>query len=265
LQVAQLRNKYCAVVWRRSIIIDDHNFIFIIRSRLPNRDRYPKQYREKYGGSMIPWMSVIVRIARAVVIIILGVVSAAQADLITSIQTSGSSTHGDMASQKESVRPNPRFTNPDGTTPVTGSVVVDQLTGLMWLRDANCIKTNYASFDKDGRPGDGAVGWRHVLSFVAGINAGTYPNCGSGKTDWRIPTRKELTGLINDGFSKSVSWLNDPAQGFINAQADDYWSTDAYPYAALATARGIQMYDSGLNEDDMTYYYFYVWPVRSGK
>lgn len=198
------------------------------------------------------------------VIILMGAVASAQADS-ASIQTASASTHGDPASQKDSGRPNPRFTNPDGTAPIAGSVVVDQLTGLMWLRDANCIKTNYASFDKDGKAGDGAVGWRNVLSFVAGINSEKYPDCGGGKTDWRIPSRKELTGLISDGLSKSMSWLNDPAQGFSNAQADDYWATDAYPYAALATARGIQMYDSGMNDDDMTYYYFYVWPVRSGK
>jgi Protein of unknown function (DUF1566) len=210
-------------------------------------------------------ISMIARVVHIVVIIILGIVSAAQADLLTSSQTSSSSTTVAMVSQKDSIRTNARFTNPDGTAPITGSVVVDQLTGLMWLRDANCIKTNYTSFDNDGTSGDGAVGWRHVLSFVAGINSGKYPDCGGGRTDWRIPNRKELTGLINDGFSKSVSWLNDPAQGFINAQADDYWATYAYPYAALATARGIQMYDSGLNDDDMTYYYFYVWPVRSGK
>jgi hypothetical protein len=209
--------------------------------------------------------SLIVCLACVAVIIIMGTVSAAQADLLASGQTSISSTNADVVSRKDSVRQNPRFTNPDGTTPVTGSVVVDQLTGLMWLRDANCIKTNYTSFDKDGKAGDGAVGWRHVLSFVAGINSGKYPNCGDGKTDWRIPNRKELTGLINDGLSMSVAWLNDSAQGFSNAQADDYWSTDAYPYAALATARGLQMYDSGMNGDDITYYYFYVWPVRSGK
>ena len=210
-------------------------------------------------------MSTIVSVVRVVVIIIVGTAAAAQADMLTTRQTSSSSTNVDVVSQKDNVRPNPRFTNPDGATPIAGSVVVDQLTGLMWLRDANCIKTNYASFDTDGTSGDGAVTWRHVLAFVEGINAGKYSNCGDGKTDWRIPNRKELISLINDGLSKSVSMLNDPAQGFSNVQADDYWATDAYPYAALATARGLSMYDSGMNGDEITYYYFYVWPVRSEK
>ena len=43
--------------------------------------------------------------------------------------------------------PVPRFTdNEDG-------MVTDNLTGLMWLKDANCIATNYPGFDTDGTAG----------------------------------------------------------------------------------------------------------------
>ena len=43
--------------------------------------------------------------------------------------------------QKGVVWPAPRFTdNEDGT-------ITDNLTGLMWLKDANCIATNYPGFD----------------------------------------------------------------------------------------------------------------------
>ena len=46
--------------------------------------------------------------------------------------------------------PNPRFTNNgDGT-------MTDNLTGLMWLRDANCMMTKYPSFDRDSGWDDGA-------------------------------------------------------------------------------------------------------------
>ena len=157
--------------------------------------------------------------------------------------------------------PNPRFTNPDGTAPVTGSVVVDQLTGLMWLKDANCISTNYASFDNDGTPGDGRVTWQHALDFVAGINAGTYSLCGGGHTDWRLPNRKELRSLANYGQANTVTWLN--TQGFGNVRANYYWSstTDA---ATIARAVDVPMYDGSVTAysktgDD------YVWPVRSGQ
>ena len=54
--------------------------------------------------------------------------------------------------------PNPRFTNPDGTTPVTGVVVLDRLTGLMWTKDANLPS--------------GAVTWPAALSYVATMNSG---------------------------------------------------------------------------------------------
>ena len=90
--------------------------------------------------------------------------------------------------------PNPRFTdNGDGT-------ITDNLTGLIWLKDANCIATNYPGFDNDGTAGDGMVTWQHALDFVAGINDGTYPLCGAGKTDWRLPNVRELHSLIHYGF-----------------------------------------------------------------
>jgi hypothetical protein len=208
----------------------------------------------------------IIIIAALTMVLITGFVHAAPVDPPLTAPTISGASGNEVVALNERVRPSgPRFTNPDGTAPITGKVIMDQLTGLMWLRDANCIKTNYASFDNDGTKGDGAVTWRHVLAFVAGINAGKYPDCGDGRTDWRIPNRKELTSLINDGQAKYASWLNDPAQGFRNVQADRYWETDAYPYAALMVLGGLPMYDSGMNMEDMSYYYFHVWPVRSGK
>ena len=79
-----------------------------------------------------------------------------------------------------------RFTdNGDGT-------ITDRFTGLMWLKDINCIATNYPGFDNDEDAGDGAVTWQHALDFVAGINGGTYPLCAAGYTDWRLPNINEL-------------------------------------------------------------------------
>jgi hypothetical protein len=157
--------------------------------------------------------------------------------------------------------PTPRFTNLDGTTPVTGSVVVDQLTGLMWLKDANCISTDYASFDNDGTAGDGAVTWQHALDFVAGINAGTYPNCGGGYTDWRLPNRKELRSLANYGQMNSATWLN--TQGFSNVQANGYWSSTTYA-GDTTSAWYVNMYYGIVNASNKANN-DYVWPVRSGQ
>jgi hypothetical protein len=96
--------------------------------------------------------------------------------------------------------PSPRFTdNGNGT-------ITDNLTGLIWLKNANCIGVSYPGFDQVGTVGDGAVNWQNALDFVAGINAGTY-DCGdtSGeggthRTDWRLPNIRELFSLIDFAF-----------------------------------------------------------------
>jgi hypothetical protein len=114
--------------------------------------------------------------------------------------------------------PSPRFRdNGEGT-------VTDNLTGLVWLKDANCMATGYFGFDTDGTLGDGAVTWQHALDFVAGINNGTYSNCGAGQTDWRLPNINELESLFDAGQGGTSVWLN-YYQGFNNVQSYYYWSS----------------------------------------
>jgi len=84
--------------------------------------------------------------------------------------------------------PSPRFTdNSDGT-------VTDELTGLMWLKDANCPNTI--------RP------WQRGLTDVVELNAGGKMNnrackdySGTPYSDWRLPTVTELQSLIHFGYS----------------------------------------------------------------
>lgn len=93
--------------------------------------------------------------------------------------------------------PSPRLVdNQDGT-------VSDNLTGLMWLKDANCMATNYPGFDADDPAADGKVTWQHALDFVAAINAGAYPLCAAGRQDWRLPNIVEMHSL-ND-YSQGAS------------------------------------------------------------
>lgn len=99
----------------------------------------------------------------------------------------------DGALQKGVVWPSPRFTVSDDT-------VIDNLTGLMWLKDANCMATHYPSLGSSWLPG--GVSWQGALDFVRGINDGTYPDCRAGWTDWRLPNQNELTSL-NDVSQKS--------------------------------------------------------------
>ncbi len=146
--------------------------------------------------------------------------------------------------------PNPRFTdNSDGT-------VTDNLTGLVWLKNANCASTTRA--------------WAVALTDVANLNiagtmnsndCGDISNGGTYQTDWRLPNRKELRSLVNYGLSDVATWLID--QGFTSVQANYYWSaTYAAPHSYNAWM--VNMFNGTVNASVKVLPY-YVWPVRAGQ
>jgi len=177
-------------------------------------------------------------------------------------EISCSGTGQDGETQKGVAFPNPRFTdNGDGT-------VTDNLTGLVWLKNANCIQTNYPGFDADNTAGDGRVLWQHALDFVSGINAGTYSNCGGGFTDWRLPNVKELQSLVHYGYYDPAlpntvgtgHWTSgDP---FTNVQSDDYWSATSN-IGSPSNGWYVVMYYGYVRQVNKNNYN-YVWPVRGG-
>jgi hypothetical protein len=144
-----------------------------------------------------------------------------------------------------------RFTdNGDGT-------VTDTHTRLIWLKDTNCIATQYPDFDQDGITGDGKVTWQHALDFEKGINNGTYPLCGAGHTDWRLPNVYEAQ-IASDVFSPV------PLHPFILPQLPwvAWWTSTThltmftYAYSSYGGVGG------GYNlKTDTT---LGVWPVRGG-
>ena len=149
--------------------------------------------------------------------------------------------------------PSPRFSdNGDGT-------VRDTLTGLIWLKDANCMETQYAGFDNDGTAGDGRVTWQHALDFVLGVNySGTYPNCGAGLTNWHLPNRKELLSLHDYAQDNPILPSGYP---FTNVNIDFYWSS-----TTKAGSTNIAWRDSleeGFMLGDFKTAHNYVWPVHS--
>ncbi|MCK5524749.1 MAG: DUF1566 domain-containing protein, partial [Thiomargarita sp.] len=154
----------------------------------------------------------------------------------------------------------PRFTeNSDGT-------VTDNLTGLIWLQKANCIQSDYSSFDTDGTNGDGKVTWEHALDFVIGINDGTYSNCGASQTDWRLPNVKEFQSLINFGYASpalsnaagTAIWTDGDA--FSGVQTSYYWSSTTYASNSIY-AWYVSLGNGHVNNDYKTNTY-YIWPVR---
>jgi len=120
--------------------------------------------------------------------------------------------------------PSPRFSaDGDGT-------LTDNLTGLMWLADTNCVFTNYPEFDNDigyfdppGTLADGKLFWSSALYFVSQVNAGAYPNCASGYNDWRMPNTVELHSMVHPLEEVQADWLT--AQGFTNLEPMAYWTS----------------------------------------
>ena len=152
--------------------------------------------------------------------------------------------------------PTPRFTdNGDGT-------VTDHLTWLTWLKDANCIQTQYPGFDNNAIAGDGKVTWQKAIDFVAGINNGTYSDCGAGQTHWRLPNRKELLSLVD--FSLHYGSALPPGHPFLNVEWSEYWSsTSAFYQGSTVYAWFNYMHDGAIYRN-IKASTSYVWPVRSG-
>ena len=136
--------------------------------------------------------------------------------------------------------PEPRFEdNGDGT-------VTDCLTGLIWLRNANCF---------------GKMTWWKALTYCNNLASGSCGlTDGSVAGDWRLPNIVELESLVNAEKSNLATWLN--SQGFSNVQLWLYWSATNLAFNRYY-AWGVDMlygniYD-GKSEE------FYVWPVRAGQ
>jgi hypothetical protein len=147
-------------------------------------------------------------------------------------QTTSYATGDDGDLQKGVTWPSPRFTdNGDGT-------VTDNLTGLMWTRDANMA---------------GGMTWSDAIDYCNNLNY-------AGYTDWRLPNINELESLIDAEQYGPALPENHP---FINAQLDHYWSSitsasnadDAWYVTVLFG--DVHWYDKS--------YSLYVWPVRAGQ
>src|SRR5262249_8894894 len=150
--------------------------------------------------------------------------AAAPAPVPRTGQTTSYAPGDDGALQKGVVLPTPRLTDNNNGT------ITDNLTGLIWLKNANCIGSSYPGFDQVGTVGDGAVNWNPALDFVAGINAGTYncgdnSNAGNHQTDWRLPNIRELNSLIDFGRSLPALPADHPFSNFQVSVNDYYWSS----------------------------------------
>jgi hypothetical protein len=146
--------------------------------------------------------------------------------------------------------PNPRFAdNGDGT-------VTDNLTGLIWLKNANCF---------------GLRTWNDALSDCSGLNSGESGlTDGSETGDWRLPNRNELSSLLNSDFYgpavPNTAGTGQCADGdpFTNLLSGDlYWSSSTFPLstnqAYYVDTFASMVYVRLKSESHL------VWPVRGGR
>ena len=125
---------------------------------------------------------------------------------------------------------NSRFT-------VSGDCVTDNLTGLMWAKNANLA--------------NGTKDWFQALDYAGNLNL-------CGYTDWRLPNRKELFSLIDHSRSKPALQAGNP---FINVQPEYYWSSTTY--ASATNSSWFVNVWFGFVHHYFKAFQGYVWPVRT--
>ena len=153
----------------------------------------------------------------------------------TEISCTDTGQDGDL--QKGVTSPSPRFTdNGDGT-------VTDNLTGLMWAKNANL---------------GGLMTWDDAIDYANSLSLGS-DGCGSPYTDWRLPNRFELESLLDLGNIGPVLPSN---HLFLNALSTNYWSSTTY-IGVTSSAWDVSMYNGYVKHNYKTNVY-YVWPVRGG-
>lgn len=141
------------------------------------------------------------------------------------------SDDGDL--QKGIAWPDPRFT-------VNGDCVTDNLTGLMWTKNADL---------------QGYATWHQSLEYAKNDNS-------CGYDDWRLPNRKELMSLIDRSHQNNRALpFGHP---FVNVPYCCNWSSstraDATDYAWFTF-----MGEGGdISYDYKPYDHLYVWLVRRG-
>ncbi len=151
-------------------------------------------------------------------------------------QTKKYATGDDGDLQKGVAWPNPRFTeNTDGT-------VIDNLTGLIWDKNANRKST--------------ARLWSDALRDCNTLVI-------NDQSDWRLPNIRELHSLAD--YSEYNPTLHNGGAPFENVQSNHYWSSTTFMGDPGNDAWNLNFFKGNITRDHRESNYFYVWCVRGGQ
>ncbi|MCP4700634.1 MAG: DUF1566 domain-containing protein [Gammaproteobacteria bacterium] len=155
-------------------------------------------------------------------------------------QTTSYQSGDDGTWQKGAALPSPRFTdNDDGS-------ITDNLTGLIWLKDANCF---------------GQKDWVAALTDANDLASGSCGlTDGTSAGNWRLPNIKEIRSLLDFGQSDPALPSGHP---FSSVQTALYWTS------TTNAANTINAWNQGLGRgrgfSDSKASTNYVLPVRGGQ
>jgi hypothetical protein len=155
----------------------------------------------------------------------------------------------DGALQKGVAWPSPRFTiNPNGT-------VTDNMTGLIWLANANCFGTQT---------------WPNAMAAANTLASGACGlTDGSVAGAWRLPNVREQQSLVDNNYYLPAvpntlgtgQWT--PGNPFTDVRSENwYWTSSTY-VDFPTNAWIVSLYDGSVSYGGKPGAY-YVWPVRGG-
>lgn len=131
--------------------------------------------------------------------------------------------------------------------------VTDKTTGLIWLKNANCV---------------GDITWYKAKYFVNKLaNEQCHLSDGSKPGDWRLPTKREWQAMLDKRYTwPTISnaagtgkW--EKGDAFLGVQTYYYWSSST-PKFDKRDAWYIVIGSGHMNKTYKTNSY-YVWPVRN--
>ncbi len=126
--------------------------------------------------------------------------------------------------------------------------VTDTLTGLVWLKDANCF---------------GGTSWANALTAINGLADGSCGlSDGSSAGDWRMPNLNEFRSLIDPGTTNPPLPSGHP---FTNLPPGNNFYYSSTTDVGTPTLTWGMMMETGSVQPSTKAFASYVWPVRGGQ